>query len=258
MLSPAFFSSPRRALGAALCCAALWLSASGPVLAAEAATILTGKVLTTVTRAVPIPFSAVVDDVLVKPGDAVEEGSPLLRYHLQEEAERVLQREVTTGAGTEDLMGQVLDFERRLAETTAQRNKARQLAASGLGSRQALTRLEDDVNSLKRRIELLRETILDAETGYLSHPSVVSGPYRLVSFDAATGTAEFEINEFYKGNSAGQTPRIERLVYKNVTNETMISELASGEIDLLNKVTAASTLDEGMALAYDDAFQMSS
>ena len=106
--------------------------------------------------------------------------------------------------------------------------------------------------------ELLRETILDAETGYLSHPSVVSGPYRLVSFDAATGTAEFEINEFYKGNSAGQTPRIERLVYKNVTNETMISELASGEIDLLNKVTAASTLDEGMALAYDDAFQMSS
>ena len=32
------------------------------------ATILTGKVVTTVTRAVPVPFNAVVDQVLVKPG----------------------------------------------------------------------------------------------------------------------------------------------------------------------------------------------
>ena len=31
------------------------------------ATILTGKVVTTVTRAIPVPFNAVVDDVLVKP-----------------------------------------------------------------------------------------------------------------------------------------------------------------------------------------------
>mgnify|MGYP000272949333 CR=1 FL=1 len=36
------------------------------------ATILTGKVVTTVTRAIPVPFNAVVDDVLVKPGQAVE------------------------------------------------------------------------------------------------------------------------------------------------------------------------------------------
>ena len=64
------------------------------------ATILTGKVVTTVTRAVPVPFNAVVDEVLVKPGEAIAKGAPLMRYHLQEEAERVLQREVTTGAAT--------------------------------------------------------------------------------------------------------------------------------------------------------------
>ena len=45
--------------------------------------------------------------------------------------------------------------------------------------------------------ELLRETILDPETGYNSHPSVVSGPYRLMSWDGLT--AHFEINEYYKG-----------------------------------------------------------
>ena len=45
--------------------------------------------------------------------------------------------------------------------------------------------------------ELLRKTILDPETGYNSHPSVVSGPYKLVDYDYET--AHFEINEYYKG-----------------------------------------------------------
>ena len=94
------------------------------------ATILTGKVVTTVTRAAPVPFHAVVDEVLVKPGQPVDKGAPLMRYHLQEEAERILQREVTTGAGTEDLKGQVLDLERRLAETELKLAKTRLDTAS--------------------------------------------------------------------------------------------------------------------------------
>ena len=139
------------------------------------ATILTGKVVTTVTRAAPVPFHAVVDEVLVKPGQPVDKGTPLMRYYLQEEAERILQREVTTGAGTEDLKGQVLDLERRLAETAAQRNKARQLAASGLGSAQASSRLEDDVHSLQRRIDLLRVTIQKSEKNFSTRLEELSG-----------------------------------------------------------------------------------
>ena len=167
---------------AVIASAALGISfaVGSPVLAAESsigagATILTGKVVTTVTRAVPVPFNAVVDEVLVKPGEAIDKGAPLMRYHLQEEAERVLQREVTTGAATEDLKGQVLDLERRLAETSAQRNKARQLAASGLGSAQASTRLEDDVHSLQRRIDLLRVTIQKSEKNFTARLEELSG-----------------------------------------------------------------------------------
>ena len=177
------------ALGRAVAAAALaitlvaggLLCAPGAAAAAESgsigagATILTGKVVTTVTRAVPVPFNAVVDEVLVKPGQAVEKGAPLMRYHLQEEAERVLQREVTTGAATEDLKGQVLDLERRLAETAAQRNKARQLAASGLGSAQASSRLEDDVHSLQRRIDLMRTTIQKSEKNFSARLVELSG-----------------------------------------------------------------------------------
>lgn len=166
------------ALSLAFACALVQPGFAIEAAAAESAgTILTGKVITTVTRAAPMPFNAVVDEMLVKPGDAVEKGAPLLKYHLQEDAERVLQREVTTGAGTEELKGQVLDFERRLAETIAQRNKARQLTASGLGSRQALTRLEDDVNSLKQRIELLRATIQKTESNFGARLSELEGYY---------------------------------------------------------------------------------
>ena len=45
--------------------------------------------------------------------------------------------------------------------------------------------------------ELLKKTILDPDTGYNSHPSVVSGPYKLIDYDYET--AHFEINEYYKG-----------------------------------------------------------
>ena len=136
-----------------VCLAGTGLAATGQ------STILSGKVVSPVTRGVPLPFNAIVDEVLVSPGEAVTEGQGLLRYHLQEETERLLQKEVNMGAGTEGMRGQVLDFERRLAETVAQRNKARQLVASKLGSAQALHRLEDDVTSLQQRINLMRKSI---------------------------------------------------------------------------------------------------
>jgi len=103
---------------------------------------------------------------------------------------------------------------------------------------------------------LLRETILNAETGYLSHPGVVSGPYTLASYDAQSGVAEFEINGYYKGNSAGELPQIQKLILRPVTNETMMEQLASGEIGLINKATNADALDQGMQLLLDGGFEV--
>ena len=45
--------------------------------------------------------------------------------------------------------------------------------------------------------ELLKETILNEETGYNSHPSVVSGPYVMLSYDGVT--SHFERNPYFKG-----------------------------------------------------------
>lgn len=143
--------------------------------ASAQATVLSGKVVTTVTRAEALPFNAIVDEVLVKPGEEIQAEAPLMRYHLPEEAERLLQKEVTLGAGTEEMRGQVLDLERRLAEAIAQRNKTRQLVASKLGSAQALGRLEGDVTSLQQRIALMRTTIKKTEASFAGRLDELSG-----------------------------------------------------------------------------------
>lgn len=97
--------------------------------------------------------------------------------------------------------------------------------------------------------ELLRETILNEETGYLAHPSVVSGPYVLTAYDSASGTASFALNPNYKGNSMGAKPSIAKLTVKPVSQDTMMDQLANGEIGLLNKVTNAEAIGGGMRLA---------
>ena len=146
-----------RVLRSGLLAACLVLSIAAAVPAADIR--LTGKVVTTVTRVAPMPFNGVVDEVLVRPGDAVEKGAPLLRYHLEDEAARVLQRELISGASTEGDRSQILSLQQQQKEIEAQRNKARQLAASGLGSRQASSRLEANYESLQRRIDLLKLTV---------------------------------------------------------------------------------------------------
>lgn len=103
--------------------------------------------------------------------------------------------------------------------------------------------------------ELLRTTVMDPETGYLSHPSVVSGPYNLLSWDGVT--AEFEINRFYKGNFRGLRPLIKRLTYTLALNDTMIEKLEEGDFGLLNKVMRADRISAGIELTGRDAFSMS-
>ena len=97
--------------------------------------------------------------------------------------------------------------------------------------------------------ELLRQTILDPETGYMSHPAAVSGPYMLTGWDGQTAT--FTVNPYYKGNIHGKKPAIQNLVYTLAENETMLEKLRSGEFDLLNKVMRTDVVEEGLRMTYN-------
>ena len=129
--------------------------------------------------------------------------------------------------------------------------------------------------------ELLAKTVLDPETGYNSHPSVVSGPYTMTSWDPATGEGHFVINEYFKGawfhnnlpgpdyagpvqyiqvldeegvpklDASGNElwlvkPTIEKIAFVEADNDTMIQKLADGELHLVNKVTYGPTIQQGM------------
>jgi len=133
--------------------------------------------------------------------------------------------------------------------------------------------------------ELLRETILNPETGYNSHPNVVSGPYVMAdegkAWDPATGEGHFVINEYFKGawfhntlpgpdysgpvryiqvldeegkvklDASGNEiwlvkPTIEKICFKVADNDTMIQQLIDGELHLVNKVTYGPTIRDGM------------
>ena len=98
--------------------------------------------------------------------------------------------------------------------------------------------------------ELLEKTILDAATGYQSHPDPVSGPYKMISYNGEE--AVFEINRYFKGNEDGKKPRIKRLTYHGAANGTMISELAEGKYALLNKVTQVSAIADGLKLCAEN------
>ncbi len=85
---------------------------------------------------------------------------------------------------------------------------------------------------------------LNGPSGYRTHPTVVSGPYVLKSFDGVT--AEFESNPYYPGNADGEKPLINKLTYTLAKNDTMMDKLFSGEFDLLNKVISSEAVTKGI------------
>lgn len=93
--------------------------------------------------------------------------------------------------------------------------------------------------------DLLRRTILDPNTGYLTHPTVTSGPYKLVSYE--NGVVTVELNERFKGDSHGFKPTIKTLKFKSMPVEEMIPAFTEGSVGLLNKVTSASVIQNGVA-----------
>ena len=103
--------------------------------------------------------------------------------------------------------------------------------------------------------EMLRETLLNPQTGYISHPTVTSGPYRLVDYDNATKRAEFVVNTYYKGNYEGQVPLIPRIIFREIKNENIIKELTEGTVDLVNKVSDGQVINAGLELAASGGFK---
>lgn len=111
----------------------------------------------------------------------------------------------------------------------------------------AVVRDADGANPLFTA-EVLKTTLLDPATGYLSHPMLTSGPYSLVSYDRASGTVEFRINEYYKGNHEGVKPVITTVTLVPVTPADAAEKLESGEVGLVNKAVSSDMINSLLEL----------
>ena len=104
--------------------------------------------------------------------------------------------------------------------------------------------------------ELLRKTIMDKETGYLYHPTVTAGPYRLLSFDLQTQTARFEKNQYYTGNYEGIIPTIDEITVVCADMDTALEDVVSGKLDLVNRVSDGHVITEALDLAREGRIQI--
>lgn len=97
--------------------------------------------------------------------------------------------------------------------------------------------------------DLLRETILNAQSGYRYAPTVSAGPYRFVRYDPSTKQAVLEKNEYFAGTYDGVQPSIDRIILKSVTEATQMDELSAGQVDLLTKISGGDSINAGLDLA---------
>ncbi|MDR3051133.1 MAG: ABC transporter substrate-binding protein [Oscillospiraceae bacterium] len=103
--------------------------------------------------------------------------------------------------------------------------------------------------------DLLRETILNPQTGYLYNPRITAGPYTLAGFDAATGGVTLSRNPRYRGNIAGQKPGIPAIEILPLPAAETIPALAAGRVQLVSRVTQADALAAGGELVKAGAAQ---
>ena len=108
----------------------------------------------------------------------------------------------------------------------------------------------DDPSAPALTADLLRETLLDPETGYNSHPSVVSGPYVLTGY--ADGTATFEINPYYPGDRNGAKPTVQRVTFLSLTQDELVPALESARVGLLNKMSSDEVIGAGLRLTEEN------
>lgn len=75
-----------------------------------------------------------------------------------------------------------------------------------------------------------------------------TGPYTIDRWNATSKEAILKINGNFAGNFEGQKPHVEKVIYRKVVEETQIAQLKSGEIDILEGLTGAASVNAALQL----------
>ncbi|MFI3253559.1 MAG: ABC transporter substrate-binding protein [Eubacteriales bacterium] len=98
--------------------------------------------------------------------------------------------------------------------------------------------------------DLIRDPILNPDTGYRYNPQVTCGPYQFVSFDSASLICTLEANPEFLGRAEdGATASIEKLVLKSVVAATQMDELDAGTVHLLPGISGGDEINQGIDIS---------
>lgn len=99
--------------------------------------------------------------------------------------------------------------------------------------------------------DVLRSTFTDPMNGYMSHPWISCGPYKLVNVDLDAGVVSMTANTAFLGNEEGARPIIEQVELVTMTSGDALAALADGRVDIINKVTDAEAINAGNDMVRD-------
>ena len=104
---------------------------------------------------------------------------------------------------------------------------------------------DDDELPLPFAAETLKERLF-GNNGYMTTPSVVSGPYCLDRFDSETSTAVLSANPNYPGNAYGQKPAIDSMVITECGVDEALEGLKNGGYDLVTQCVSGDMIEAGL------------
>ena len=94
--------------------------------------------------------------------------------------------------------------------------------------------------------DVLKKTLADPETGYISHPTVTCGAYQLADYDGTSVT--LNLNGAFVGDKEGIKPTIPQIVIKVTEPGSLIGDLAAGNLDLAVRCARMDQVQAGMSL----------
>ena len=104
--------------------------------------------------------------------------------------------------------------------------------------------------------EVLEETLLDPLSGYMSYPTVTSGPYTLTNYDEKSVT--LELNEKYEGDENGIIPTIPKVIIQVGDTDSVIGDLVNGKTDLVVRCARKEQIEPGRQLIGNGDFSTKS
>ena len=93
--------------------------------------------------------------------------------------------------------------------------------------------------------------LVNSPDGIRYNPTVVAGPYRLVSFDTATGSVIIERNPLFQGTWDGFMPQIQTIAIVDRAPTVIMDSLRIGEIDMVHAQRSGLRINEGWDIVND-------